>query len=240
MQHKTTTAVGMVLATLSLGCTTPQEKSASAPTPAVTASDSATMADMPGMNMKGTVNTPADLANGSPAGNDALTKDAIAKELTLSSAQIQHGNVKWSAAVMSSAGQSALIPGVLLPNEDRTVRLGAPAAGRVLKVLVRSGDNVRVDQTLVTIQSPAAGMAQSEVTKAVAQVGAARSESQYAASARARAERLLALKAIPRQEYERAITDDEQARAGLAQAEAEAQRARTTADQLSAGAGANG
>ncbi|MGH7711647.1 MAG: efflux RND transporter periplasmic adaptor subunit, partial [Gemmatimonadaceae bacterium] len=55
-----------------------------------------------------------------------------------------------------------------------------------------------------------------------------------------RAERLLAIKAIPRQEYERAIADDELARGALAQAEAELTRARTSAAQLGAAGAASG
>lgn len=240
MQRNTTAAVGMVLVTLSFACTKPAAKSPDAPASGVTSKDSSSMADMPGMDTKGMAGMPADSKNGAPATDDSTNKSVIAKELTLNAAQIQHGNIKWSPAVMSTAALVALIPGVLVPNEDRTVRLGAPAPGRVVKVFVRPGDYVRADQPLVSMQSPAAGLAQSEVTKAVAGVSVARAESQYAVSARARAERLLALKAIPRQEYERAITDDEQARASLVQAEAEAHRARTTANQLSAGGGANG
>jgi cobalt-zinc-cadmium efflux system membrane fusion protein len=95
-------------------------------------------------------------------------------------------------------------------------------------------------QTLVTLQSPEAGMAQSDVAKADAEVSSRRAEVEYAASARARAERLLALKAIPRQDYDRAITEDHHARAALAQAEAEARRARSTSEQLGAGGGASG
>src|SRR5439155_27367164 len=92
----------------------------------------------------------------------------------------------------------------------------------------------------LTLLSPEAGMAQSDVAKAEAEVGSRKAEAEYAGSAGARAERLLALKAIPRQEYDRAITDDEHARASLAQAEAELRRARTTANQLSVGGGASG
>ena len=51
---------------------------------------------------------------------------------------------------------------------------------------------------------------------------------------------MLTLKAIPRQDYERAVTDDEHARAALAQAEAELGRARATARQLSVSTNANG
>jgi cobalt-zinc-cadmium efflux system membrane fusion protein len=94
---------------------------------------------------------------------------------------------------------------------------------------------------LVVLQSAEAGMAQSDVAKAAAEVTSRRAGAQYAASARARAERLLALKAIPRQDYERAIADDEQSQAALAQATAELQRARSTAQQLgAAGASSTG
>ena len=87
---------------------------------------------------------------------------------------------------------------------------------------------------LVTLLSAEAGMAQSDVSKASAEVTSRRAGAQYAASARARAERLLTLKAIPRQEYERAIADDEQARAALEQATAELRRARSAAQQMGA------
>jgi cobalt-zinc-cadmium efflux system membrane fusion protein len=141
---------------------------------------------------------------------------------------------------MGAASGTATVPGEVTPNEDRTVRLGAPARGRVLTVSVRPGDRVTAGQTLVSLQSPEAGMAQSDVAKAEAEVASRRAELQYATAARARAERLLALKAIPRQDYERAVTDDEHARAALAQADAEVRRARGTAEQLGASGGASG
>ena len=91
------------------------------------------------------------------------------------------------------------------------------------------------------MQSADAGMAQSDASKATAEVTSRRAQAQYAGSARARAERLLALKAIPRQDYERAIADDEQSRAALQQAEAELRRARSTANLMGAsGSSASG
>jgi cobalt-zinc-cadmium efflux system membrane fusion protein len=160
--------------------------------------------------------------------------------VVLSAAQIQHGGVQWGPVSIGSASGSAVVPGEVLPNEDRTARLGAPARGRILSVSVRPGDRVASGQPLVTMQSPEAGMAQSDVSKADAELSSRRAEAQYATSARGRAERLLALKAIPRQDYERAVTDDERARAAVVQAEAEARRAHATAEQLSAGTNANG
>jgi len=67
-----------------------------------------------------------------------------------------------------------------------------------------------------------------------------RAQAGYARAARDRAERLLALKAIPRQDYERAIADDESAQASLSQALAEQRRAIGSAEQLGAGASATG
>ena len=75
-------------------------------------------------------------------------------------------------------------------------------------------------------------MAQADLSKATAAQTAARAQSAYAKSARERAERLLVLKAIPQQEYERAVADDAQAQAMLAQANAEVGRANSTASQL--------
>ncbi len=177
---------------------------------------------------------------GMPGMSDSTKPGALAASVTFTTAQIQHGGVTWAPVTMGSASGTATVPGEVAPNEDRTARLGAPARGRILAVAVRPGDGVAAGQALVTMQSPEAGMAQSDVAKADAELASRRAEAQYAASARARAERLLALKAIPRQDYERAATDDEHARAALTQAEAEARRARATAEQLSAGANANG
>jgi cobalt-zinc-cadmium efflux system membrane fusion protein len=184
-----------------------------------------------------------DSGDGAMAGmkmdNDSA-KGRIPPTVTMTAAQIEHGSVKWASVTLGATSQAAAVPGEITPNEDRTARLGAPARGRILSVAVRPGDAVREGQALVTMESPDAGMAQSDAAKATAEVTSRRAEAQYAASARARAERLLALKAIPRQDYDRAVSDDERAKAALAQAEAEATRAEATAEQLSASVGSNG
>jgi len=160
--------------------------------------------------------------------------------VTFTPAQVQHGGVRWGPVPMGTAAVSATVPGQVVPNEDRTVRLGAPGRGRIVAVRVAPGARVSAGQVLVTLQSPEAGTAQADLAKAGAQVTAARAESRYAASARSRAERLLALKAIPRQDYERAAADDEMAQSALHQAEAELRRARSTAAALGAGTGVGG
>ncbi len=162
--------------------------------------DTGGMADMPGMG------TPTDV--------------------TLTAAQIAHGGVHWEPVAASTVAPVGTVPGQVIPNEDRTARLGATVRGRVIAVRVRPGDRVSAGRVLVTLQSPEAGMAQSDVEKA-------RAQASYARSARRRAERLLALKAIPQQDYDRAIADDELASAEL-------RRARSVAEQIGAAASATG
>jgi cobalt-zinc-cadmium efflux system membrane fusion protein len=154
--------------------------------------------------------------------------------IRFTAAQIEHGGIRWQPVVMGKAAATATVPGQLVPNEDLTARLGATGRGRVLTVPVRPGDRVTRGQVLVTLQSPEAGAAQSDVAKAEAEVASRKAQAAYAQSARERAERLLSLKAIPRQDYERAVADDQLARSTLTQAEAELQRARSTAAQLGA------
>jgi len=177
-------------------CSCGGDKQASPPPPAADTG----MADMASMSM--------------PAG------------VTLTAAQIAHGGVHWEPVALGAVAPEATVPGQVIPNEDRTARLGATVGGRVMAVQVRPGDRVSAGRVLVTLQSPEAGMRRPDVEKA-------RAQATYARSARERAERLLALKAIPQQDYDRAIADDELASAEL-------RRAKSVAEQIGAAASATG
>src|SRR5215210_5240294 len=146
--------------------------------------------------------------------------------------QLQHGGVAWARAESQEMAPSIEIPGELLPNEDRTVRLGAPAEGRVLRVTVAVGDKVARGRSLVELQSPGASAALADLVKARAEINSRRAALAYAKTARERAERLLAAKAGARQDLDRALADEELAQAALAQAEAEVARARGAIEQL--------
>ncbi|MEO7522031.1 MAG: efflux RND transporter periplasmic adaptor subunit [Gemmatimonas sp.] len=219
------TAFAAAAVVCSTGCTDAKdERSVQGESAAGSASDtSAGVTGMPGMTSSAASRAPGDSS----------------LRVVFTAAQVAHGGVRWARLTVGLSSAAASVPGEVTPNEDRTVRLGAPAGGRILQVLVQPGDRVLAGRALVTLQSPEAGLAQSDVAKAEAETAARRAEAEYATSARARAERLLALKAIPRQEYERSITDDERARAAFTQARAEERRARGTAVQLGAG-GQNG
>ncbi len=150
----------------------------------------------------------------------------------MSPAAIQHGGVRWSPVVLREMATTAEVSGQLVPNEDRTARLGAPAQARVLRVHVQVGDRVARGQPLVTLQSAEASTARADYDKAAADLSARRAAAVYARTARERAERLLAAKAIARQDLERAQADDELARSELARASAEVARTRATLAQL--------
>lgn len=55
--------------------------------------------------------------------------------------------------------------GRLVWNEDRTVRVFAPFAGRVTSIAVRPGDRVKAGQTLAVLAAPELGVAQAEARK---------------------------------------------------------------------------
>jgi membrane fusion protein, heavy metal efflux system len=56
--------------------------------------------------------------------------------------------------------------GRIVWDEDRTVRVFAPLAGRVQSILVRQGDAVRAGQTLAVVSAPELGQAQAEARRA--------------------------------------------------------------------------
>ena len=167
-------------------------------------------------------------------GRDAAPVALVANTLAMSAAQVAHGGVKWAAVVATNARGRLELTAQLMPNEDRTSQLGAPAQGRVITVHVKVGDRVVAGQPLVTLHSPDASAARADYEKAVAQVASARAQAAFAQGERERAERLLAIKAASRVEVERAQTDDQVARGSVQQAEAELLRARSAREQLGA------
>jgi len=61
-----------------------------------------------------------------------------------------------------------VLPGRLVWNEDRTVRVFPPFAGRVTRLLAHAGDHVAVGQPLAELISPDFGQAQADARKAQA------------------------------------------------------------------------
>ncbi len=178
----------------------------------------------------------AATAEPSSAGSTAGTS-APTRELPFTADAIKHGGIRWTAAAEQEFAGTVEVPGQLVANEDRTARLGAPAQGRVITVHVQIGDRIGANQALVTLQSADASTALADHNKALADVNARRAAATYARAARERAERLLAAKAIPRQDVERTTADDELAKSELARAQSEVARSEAMLRQLGAGSG---
>lgn len=70
-----------------------------------------------------------------------------------------------SEAATEHAGAAASLNGRLVWNEDRTVRIYTPLAGRVDRILVQPGDRVQQGQTLAVISSPDLGQAQADARR---------------------------------------------------------------------------
>ena len=174
----------------------------------------------------------AACSRGDPRADEALPAAVPPQDVILSRDQIAHARIRWEVVAASTATEVVEVPGQLAPNEDHTARLGSPARARVVAVHVHMGDRVHLSQPLVTLASEQAAAARAEYAKAVAELGAHRVSEQYARTAVGRAERLLTLKAISRQEVERARVEEEVAESRRRQAEAEVERARATLAQL--------
>lgn len=82
----------------------------------------------------------------------------------------QKGSPQLASLVLEAAEErpsaAVRLNGRLSWNEDRTVRIFTPFAGRVSSILVQPGDSVKQGQTLAVIASPDFGQAQADARRA--------------------------------------------------------------------------
>jgi cobalt-zinc-cadmium efflux system membrane fusion protein len=174
-----------------------------------------------------TIGVATNCGRAAPPEDSDAPPAATPADLTLSAEQVGHGGVKWTPAALSTVTEMMELPGELKVDEDRTARISAPARGRLLTIRANVGDRVARGQVLAALQSEEASAARANHAKATADLGHQQAALEYARTARERAERLLALKAVSPQDVERARTDEKAAGAALAQAQAELERAST-------------
>jgi cobalt-zinc-cadmium efflux system membrane fusion protein len=117
-------------------------------------------------------------------------------------------------------------PGVLALDEKRTARLGSLVDGVVIRTMAEVGDRVRAGQVLAEMHSHVVHDVQAEYRMALADLRRHETELTYARQAEERATRLLAARAISRQELQRAEANRVDAEAQLDMAKTEARRAR--------------
>jgi len=109
-------------------------------------------------------------------------------------------------------------------DENHTVRVSSPIAGRVARILVQPGDRVAAGQTLIALDSP-------EFSGAEADVAKSRADLQLKEKAYARSTELYKAEVVARKDFESAESD-------LRQAEAEHNRARMRLRNLEPNPGA--
>jgi cobalt-zinc-cadmium efflux system membrane fusion protein len=116
-------------------------------------------------------------------------------------------------------------PGVLALDEKRTARLGSLVDGLVIKAYAEVGDRVRAGQVLAEMHSPVVHDAWADYRKAVAERRRRETEQEFARQNEERAKRLLAEKAVSRQDLSRAEADRVAADEQLDMAKTEVRRA---------------
>lgn len=131
------------------------------------------------------------------------------------------------AAISTEAVQTATdraiaqLPAQVVPDEDHTVRVSSPVAGRIVRLIARPGDHVRAGEPLAELRSSDAAQASSDLQKALTLWTTAR-------ASLVRANDLYEHKVIAARDLEQAKNDEAQARA-------EAARARSRVTQLGLG-----
>ncbi len=144
---------------------------------------------------------------------------AAAAERSLTPAQL--GFLKFAPVAEMEVADVADLSGTIEFDEERTARLAAPVAGRVVELVVRVGDRVEADAPLIAIESPDVKSAQAEYVRA-------ESDARLTRKGAERAERLHAVAAISEKDYQQALEDARKAGAELDRARAQLERLHLT------------
>jgi RND family efflux transporter MFP subunit len=153
--------------------------------PDVEAASNATPADMGGM--------PGMPAMGAPVADPA--PPGVPVLVSLSSEAIQRAGIVVTPAIAGAGGGAVRVPGVIEPNAYREVVVTPVAPGRLTRVNVQLGEQVRRGQTIAQIYSPQLAEAQTRYLSAQAELDALTQQLR-------RTERLVEIGAASRQELE--------------------------------------
>lgn len=136
----------------------------------------------------------------------------------LTEAQVEAAGLRWEAVHPGPLQQTVRVPGSVNPPDTSQATVGSIVEGRVVRVRVLPGDEVRAGQPLIEIHTHELSDAQADLTRAEAEL-------EYESEAAQRAERLHEAGAISLEELQRR-------RAGLRGAEAEVSRALEMVEHL--------
>ena len=108
----------------------------------------------------------AALAGCSKEGDKGIAPPRVEKDTVIFDASSPQVAALQTASAAPRRDSLLRFSGRLVWNEERTVRVFSPFAGRVVSIAARAGDRVRPGQTLAVLAAPELGSAQSEARKA--------------------------------------------------------------------------
>jgi cobalt-zinc-cadmium efflux system membrane fusion protein len=157
----------------------------------------------------------------------AAAVSATGDEITLSSAAVQAGGIQVEALTPVSITSDISATGQVVPNEDRTYRVGAHVSGRIGSIEVNLGDRVTKGEILLRVHSHEIHDTRAAYLVARDALRQARERSAYAQRVRDRARRLLALQAISKEQVDQAETEWNTSLAAVDAAQAQLEGERT-------------
>lgn len=146
--------------------------------------------------------------------------------LTLSQESVKYARLEMEEVAEREMTAPIEATGRIALNEDRTIRVGAFIAGRVIEVQVKVGDRVREGQTLAKIHTHDVHEAGANLVQSRAALTQKRNQASFARTTLERAERLFQAKALSKQELDRAQVEYESAQQEVIHAEAELERSK--------------
>jgi cobalt-zinc-cadmium efflux system membrane fusion protein len=163
--------------------------------------------------------------------SDNTVPDAAASgtgdEIALSPAAVQAGGIRVEPVTPVSLTSDVRATGHLVPNEDRTYRVGAHVSGRIGAIEVNLGDRVTKGEILLRVHSHEIHDTRAAYLVARDAVRQAQERSAYAQRVRDRARRLLALQAISKEQADQAETEWNTSLAAVDAAQAQLEGERT-------------
>lgn len=151
----------------------------------------------------------------------------ISEEITLSPAAVEAGNIRAEAIAAESIASGVRATGQVVPNEDRTYRVGAHVSGRIGSIAVNLGDRVTKGEILLRLHSHEIHDTRAAYLVARDSLVQAQERSAYAQRVRDRARRLLALQAISKEQADQAETEWNTSLAAVDAAQAQMESERT-------------
>ncbi|MFA7267699.1 MAG: efflux RND transporter periplasmic adaptor subunit [Sterolibacterium sp.] len=182
-------AIGMTTLFLT-GCGQPESPTTSAAQPA---------AQKPG--------APADMASDKPG--DKRTEHGEADTLKLTPEAIQTAGIKIDELAEQEISEQLMLTATIQPNQDRITHVAARVPGRIVKVHVKLGDQVKAGQTLALLDSLEVGEAYSTYLQAKTQLAVAKADFE-------RAEKLHGDQIIAQKDHLRAHAEYDKTKASFA------------------------